>query len=121
MIIAELRPRGPYSLRLSTRFGSDATRSVRDGVLTMTLATEAGLEQASVLQRPDGTVSIQAASEATLARLRFVLGLDDDHSSSSASSRPTRCSAGRSAELRGLRPLRTRRSRTRCCAPSQAS
>lgn len=107
MITAELRPRGPYSLRLSTRHGSDATRTVRDGVVLMTLAAPAGLEQASALQRPDGTVSIRALSEAGLARMRFVLGIDDDHSeflrrfaSDPLLARPIR-------ELRGLRPLRT--------------
>ena len=34
-------PRGPYSLALSARHASDATRRFRDGILTATLATDA--------------------------------------------------------------------------------
>jgi 3-methyladenine DNA glycosylase/8-oxoguanine DNA glycosylase len=107
VITAELRPRGPYSLRLSARHGSDATRTVRDGVVLMTLAAPAGLEQASALQRPDGTVSIRALSEAGLARMRFVLGIDDDHSEFLHRFAADPLLAGPIRELRGLRPLRT--------------
>lgn len=107
MISAELRPRGPYSLRLSARHGSDATRVVAAGVITTTLAGEAGLEQARAWQRPDGIVCIQALSEPALERMRFILGLDDDHSGflERFADDPL---LGRSiSHLRGLRPLRT--------------
>jgi 3-methyladenine DNA glycosylase/8-oxoguanine DNA glycosylase len=107
VITAELRPQGPYSLRLSTRHGSDATRLVRDGVITTTLTGEAGLEQARAWQRPDGVVCIQAISDHGLATMRFILGIDDDHSEflelfagDALLGEPIR-------QLRGLRPLRT--------------
>ncbi len=106
-MIAELRPRGPYSLRLSARHGSDATRVVANGILTTTLAGETGLEQARAWQRPDGIVCIQALSEPGLERMRFILGLDDDHSVflERFAGDPL---LGRSiSHLRGLRPLRT--------------
>ena len=117
MLTARLRPRGPYSLRLSARHGSDATRIVRDGVLTATIDTGERLEQARAWQRPDGTVCIQALSEEAVEQMRFVLGVDDDHSEFlrrfardplRRRARPSGCAGcGRS----GRRP-----SRTRCCA-----
>ena len=63
MLTARVRPRGPYSLRLSARHGSDATRMVRDGVLTATLDSGKRLEQARAWQQEDGTVCIQALSD----------------------------------------------------------
>jgi DNA-3-methyladenine glycosylase II len=79
MLEALVRPRGPYSLALSARLASDATRTFRDGVLRTTLETESGLERALAAQAADSTVTIRAESEEGLDRLRFVLGLDDDH------------------------------------------
>jgi 3-methyladenine DNA glycosylase/8-oxoguanine DNA glycosylase len=108
VIAAEIKPRGPYSLRLSARHGSDATRTVRDGVLTMTFAAESGLlEQARAWQRPDGNVVAQAVSEEGLARIRFVLGIDDDHSEFVRRFQNDRLLARPLHHLRGLRPLRT--------------
>ena len=80
MVEDVVRPSGPYSLRLSGRFGTDATRSMRDGVLTATIPCAAGLEQARAWQRPDGAVCIQAAGEESLVRMRFILAVNDDHS-----------------------------------------
>ena len=77
---ASIRPRGPYSLRLSGALRSDATRLVRDGVLRCLLSVEGGVEEARAWQLSDGTVCIRAESEAGLGRMRFVLALDDDHS-----------------------------------------
>lgn len=71
----EHRPRGPYSLALTARYASDATRRFSGGRLVALLP-----EPASAQQLPDGTVRLQAGTEAGLARLRFVLALDDDHS-----------------------------------------
>ena len=71
----EVRPNGPYSLALTARFASDATRRFAGGRLDALLP-----EPASARQLPDGTVRLEAASEAGLERLRFVLALDDDHS-----------------------------------------
>jgi 3-methyladenine DNA glycosylase/8-oxoguanine DNA glycosylase len=85
----ELRPRPPYSLALSARLKSDATRAFRDGVLTTVF--EAGGEPALA---------------SALDLLRFVLACDDDHrefvrrfSADPLLGAALRC-------LRGLRPLR---------------
>jgi 3-methyladenine DNA glycosylase/8-oxoguanine DNA glycosylase len=107
-VIADVvRPRGPYSFRLSARHGSDATRIVRDGVLTATLTCSGGLEQARAWQRPDGAVLIEAASEEGLGRMRFVLGLDDDHSEFLRRFAGDPLLGAPIARMRGLRPLRT--------------
>ena len=76
-----VRPAGPYSLVLCTRHASDATRSVRDGVLGTTLLVDGGrrVELARAFQRHDGAVVLQADSEEGLERLRFILAVDDDH------------------------------------------
>jgi 3-methyladenine DNA glycosylase/8-oxoguanine DNA glycosylase len=78
-VAAEVRPRGPYSLRL-TAAGADATRRFRDGVLTAAVRTSGGAEIGEARQRPDGAVELRAATEEGVAALRFVLALDDDHS-----------------------------------------
>jgi 3-methyladenine DNA glycosylase/8-oxoguanine DNA glycosylase len=78
-IAAEVRPRGPYSLRL-TAAGTDATRRFRDGVVTAAVRTAAGPEVAEARQRTDGTVLVRARSDEGIAALRFALALDDDHS-----------------------------------------
>ncbi len=107
VISAELRPRGPYSFRLSTRHGGDATRVIRDGVLTATIAGEQGLEQVRAWQRPDGAVCVQAVSDAGVDHIRFALGLDDDHSEFLRRFRGDPLLDGPVRHLRGLRPLRT--------------
>jgi len=71
----DVRPRGPYSLALTCRFASDATRQFSAGRLVALLP-----ERTAATQLPDGTVRLEAESEAGLDRLRFVLALDDDHS-----------------------------------------
>jgi 3-methyladenine DNA glycosylase/8-oxoguanine DNA glycosylase len=80
LIEASLRPRGPYSLRLSLVHGSDATRKCVNGTILALLRCEDELHLASARQLPDGTVIIRAESEAAVDQLRFVLALDDDHS-----------------------------------------
>jgi 3-methyladenine DNA glycosylase/8-oxoguanine DNA glycosylase len=101
-----LEPRGPYSLALSARFASDATRMFRDGVLTQALAVDGSVQLAQAGQAPDGTVTIRAGSEAAAARLCWVLALDDDHSPFLARAREDPLLGRASRELRGLRPLR---------------
>jgi len=103
----EVKPRGPYSLRLSARHGSDATRIVRDGVLTATFSVADRLEQGRAWQKPDGIVCLQAASEEGLARVRFMLGLDDDHSEFLRRFADDQLLGRATRHLRGLRPLRT--------------
>jgi 3-methyladenine DNA glycosylase/8-oxoguanine DNA glycosylase len=107
-ILAELRPRGPYSLRLSARHGSDATRIVRDGVVAATLAASSGeLERAHAWQRPDGLVCLQAATGEGIEQMRFMLGLDDDHSEFLRRFADDPLIGRATRHLRGLRPMRT--------------
>src|SRR5216117_4056860 len=80
LIQVSLRARGPYSLRLSTRHGSDATRVATGGVLRAVYEVDGRLEIGEARQLPDGAVLVRSASEATIERVRFTLGLDDDHS-----------------------------------------
>ena len=105
MTVAALKPRGPYSLRLSIRLGSDATRRVANGTLRAVLRCGDRLERAEASQRPDGVVVIRGCDEA-VEQMRFVLALDDDHSEFVArfSRDPLLGTSVRS--LRGLRPLR---------------
>jgi 3-methyladenine DNA glycosylase/8-oxoguanine DNA glycosylase len=98
-IRAELRPTGPYSLRLSGRHGSDATRVVADGTYRATIRAADRLERVHALQRADGTIVVAAESEAGVEHVRFALGLDDDHSEFLLGETLRR--------LRGLRPMRT--------------
>src|SRR5207249_4457155 len=80
VIRAELRPKGPYSLRVSGRLGSDATRVVGDGTYTATIDVGGALEIVHARQRVDGAICVRAESEEGVEHVRFVLGLDDDHS-----------------------------------------
>ncbi|MBV8079201.1 MAG: hypothetical protein JO186_02360, partial [Actinobacteria bacterium] len=102
MIAAQLRPRGPYSLRASVRFG-DATRTVFDGVYRATVDGVDGLEPARAWQQPDGTICVRAASEAGVEHVRFVLGLEDDHSEFLTRFADDRMLGEATRVLRGLR------------------
>ena len=99
-------PRGPYSLALSARIASDATRTFRDGVLTQALALDGRVELAAARQSPNGTVTIRAESAAGAERLRWILALDDDHSEFLVRARDDALLGRASRELRGLRPVR---------------
>jgi 3-methyladenine DNA glycosylase/8-oxoguanine DNA glycosylase len=103
VLSAAVRPRGPFSLRLSGRLSGDATRTMSGGRLTAAL-TGGGLGQA--WQRPDGTVQLRAPHEAGLDELRFVLALDDDHSEFLERFRKDPLLRRALPRLRGLRPLR---------------
>ena len=107
MIDAELRPRGPYSLRLSARHGGDATRTFVDGVYTATLGVEERLERVSAWQLPDGTIHVRASSDAGVDHIRFVLGLDDDHSEFVRRFANDPLLGETLRHVRGLRPVRT--------------
>jgi 3-methyladenine DNA glycosylase/8-oxoguanine DNA glycosylase len=106
LIDAALRARGPYSMRLSTRLGSDATRTVREGRLTAVVKAEGQLEVVSAWQLPDGTVRVRASTEAGLEQLRFLLALDDDHSEFLRRFARDPLLGGATRALRGLRPMR---------------
>ena len=102
-------PRPPYSLALSARLKSDATRVFRDGVLTMAFEAD-GPALARVYQRPDGSLAVRVegdAPEVALERLRFVLAADDDHTQFLRRFEGDPLLAQPLRRLRGLRPLRT--------------
>jgi 3-methyladenine DNA glycosylase/8-oxoguanine DNA glycosylase len=107
MLTATLRPHGPYSFRLSTRHGGDATRRVHDGILTATSAGTGGLEQVQAWQTPDGSIQVRAHSEAGVEHVRFVLGIDDDHSEFLRRFADDPMVGEATRRFRGLRPLRT--------------
>jgi 3-methyladenine DNA glycosylase/8-oxoguanine DNA glycosylase len=107
VISADLRPRGPYSLRTSARHASDATRVVAEGVYRATIRVEGELERVRAWQRPDGVVCIRAESEAGVEHMRFALGLDDDHSEFLVRFANDPMLGQTIARLRGLRPVRT--------------
>ncbi|MGH2995305.1 MAG: DNA-3-methyladenine glycosylase family protein [Gaiellaceae bacterium] len=103
-------PRPPYSLALSARFKSDATRHFRDGVLTVSLEAGGRPALARVRQRPDGTLAVRVegdAPAAALERLRFVLAADDDHAPFLRRFARDPLLGEPIRNLRGLRPLRT--------------
>jgi|SRR5579884_603681 len=106
-IRAELRPRGPYSLRLSGRLGSDATRTVAGGTYRATVSIDGRLERVHAVQRVDGTIVVAASSEAGVEHVRFVLALEDDHSEFLRRFASDPLLGETVRRLRGLRPLRT--------------
>ena len=100
-------PRGPYSLSLSARLASDATRTFREGLFTQVLDVDGRIELARAWQAPQGTVDDRA-----LSRRPAPSGCAG--SSRSTTTTPTSCALVRddpmlgraSRELRGLRPVR---------------
>src|SRR5207302_4000439 len=93
------RPRGPFSLAFSARLAGDATRTFRDSILRTTFG--------AAWQEPDGLVRIRSESEEGIARMRFVLALDDDHSEFLRRFRHDPLVGRATLHLRGLRPVRT--------------
>jgi 3-methyladenine DNA glycosylase/8-oxoguanine DNA glycosylase len=103
-------PRPPYSLALSARLKSDATRVLRDGVLTMVFEAGEARALAKVSQRPDGSLLARiesSAADAALEKLRFILAADADHAPFLARFARDRLIGRATRELAGLRPLRT--------------
>ena len=103
MISAAVRPRGPFSLRLSVRLVGDATRTKAEGPLLAALAS-GGVGRA--WQQPDGVIQLRAPDERGLDELRFVLALDDDHSEFLERFREDPLLGRALPHLRGLRPVR---------------
>ncbi len=103
MVEVTAKPHGPYSLPLSARLASDATRRFRDGVFTVRY----GEALAHAWQSPDGTVTIRSESVAAADKLRWVLALDDDHSEFLRRFRDDPLIGRATVHLRGLRPVRT--------------
>ena len=106
-IQTELRPKGPYSLRLSCRMASDATRVIAYGVYRATFRVGDRLERVQATQRADGTIVVAADSEAGVDHLRFALGLDDDHSEFVRRFTNDPMLGETLRQVRGLRPVRT--------------
>lgn len=93
MVEARLKPRGPYSLELTTW-----TREWR--------AALPGGEWAEARQLPDGTVVARASSDAAIDAARFLLALDDDTSEFHRAFSRDRLLGPSVRMLRGLRPRR---------------
>jgi 3-methyladenine DNA glycosylase/8-oxoguanine DNA glycosylase len=102
VVVADLRPQGPYSLALSARRAGDATRAFRDGVLTTMLPAGRG----DAWQRPDGVLCLRATGEEALDQLRFCLALDDDHTPFVLRFQRDPLIGAAVRHLRGLRPVR---------------
>jgi 3-methyladenine DNA glycosylase/8-oxoguanine DNA glycosylase len=102
MVEIAVRPRGPYSLALSTRLAGDATRRVRDGLFTARCC--GGVAHA--WQSVDGTVTIRSESQAAAEKLRWTLALDDDHTEFLRRLDDDPLLNRAAKHLRGLRPVR---------------
>jgi 3-methyladenine DNA glycosylase/8-oxoguanine DNA glycosylase len=107
VVRAELRPQGPYSLRLSGRLASDATRVVVDGTYRATVRVGDRLERVHAVQRADGTIIVAAESDAAVDHVRFVLGLEDDHTEFLLRFAKDPLLGETLKHVRGLRPMRT--------------
>ena len=103
MVEISVRPRGPYSLALSARLAGDATRRVREGLVT----ARCGGGEARAFQSPDGTVTIRSESATAAEKLRWMLALDDDHSEFLLRFAGDPLVGRATKHLRGFRPVRT--------------
>ena len=104
-IEVDLRPRGPFSLRLSCRRSVDG-RTFHGGLFSALLAIDDRVERGIAAQRSDGSLRLRAETREGLEQLRFILAVDDDHSEFLR--RFSRDPLLREAtwHLRGLRPIR---------------
>ena len=103
-------PKPPYSLALSARMKSDATRVFRDGVLTMAFEVDEAPALARVHQRGDGSLAVRVEGThlgGALQKVRFVLAADDDHSLFLRRFERDPLLGPATRGLAGLRPLRT--------------
>ena len=105
-VTAKLRPRGPYSLALTARRATDASRRFDGDVLEALVPVTDGVERVRARQRPDGTVEVAAASDEGVERLRFVLALDDNHSPFLRLCRRDPLLRETASRLQGLRQIR---------------
>ena len=103
MVEISVRPRGPYSLALSARLAGDATRRVREGLVT----ARCGGGEARAFQSQDGTVTIRSESATAAEKLRWMLALDDDHSEFLLRFAGDPLLGRATKHLRGFRPVRT--------------
>jgi 3-methyladenine DNA glycosylase/8-oxoguanine DNA glycosylase len=103
MVELAVRPCGPYSLELSTRLAGDATRRVREGLVTARCCGA----MARAWQSRDGTVTIRSESAEAAEKLRWTLALDDDHSEFLGQVEDDPLLGRAAKHLRGVRPVRT--------------
>jgi AraC family transcriptional regulator, regulatory protein of adaptative response / DNA-3-methyladenine glycosylase II len=80
VVEATLRPRGPFSLRDSAVWASDATRRFDGRVLVGLFAVEDGTARACAWQQADGRIEFRSHSGEALEQLVAVLPLEADHS-----------------------------------------
>jgi 3-methyladenine DNA glycosylase/8-oxoguanine DNA glycosylase len=106
MVEATFRPRGPFSLRDSAVWASDATRRFDGRILVGLFQVEDGIARAAAWQQPDGRIELRSTSEEALEQLRFVLPLDADHSEFLRRFADDELLRRTLRVLRGKRPLR---------------
>jgi DNA-3-methyladenine glycosylase II len=102
-------PHRPYSLAVSARMKSDATRHFRHGVLTLAVGSESEPAVGRVAQRPDGSLDVRIEGRRpreALETLRFVLAADDDHGPFLERFHHDPILGSAIRRLGGLRPLR---------------
>ena len=107
MVDVVVRPKGSYSLALTARHASDATRVFHDGALEALVPAGAGVGHAAARQFPDGSLRLVADSEESLEALRFALAIEADHSEFLRRFRDDAMLGRATRMLAGLRPLRT--------------
>jgi 3-methyladenine DNA glycosylase/8-oxoguanine DNA glycosylase len=101
-ITARIRATGPYSLALTARGASDATRVWRNGVLRAVV----GGRQASATQLRDATILLRGPNEESIERLRWLLAVDADHTEFLRRFRKDKLLRGPISHLQGKRVLR---------------
>jgi 3-methyladenine DNA glycosylase/8-oxoguanine DNA glycosylase len=101
-----VRPRGPFSLRVSARLAGDQTRRFDGRVLVCLFEVDGRLERAACWQRTDGAIELRALSEGGLGQLRNVLPLEGDHSEFLRRFERDELIGRAVRELRGKRPMR---------------
>jgi SAM-dependent methyltransferase len=106
LIEASLRARGPYSLRQSIRLASDATRVASQGTLRAVFELDGRAVLAHARQERDGAIVVRADSEEAVEAMRFMLGLDADHSEFLSLFDRDPLLGPTIRRFRGLRPLR---------------
>ena len=105
MVEATFRPRGPFSLRQSAAWASDATRRFDGRILVGLFAVEEGLARACAWQASDGRVELRSESEEALEQLRRALPLEADHTEFLERFADDRMLGRTIRELRGKRPI----------------
>ncbi len=104
-----LTPAMPYSLAQSA-WGWDPSRRFAGGVLEMVFAVDRLTTRVRAWQRPDGRMVARLegdCSERAVARLRFMLAVDDDHGPFLAAAKADPLLGPLVSQRTGLRPVRT--------------